>query len=182
MTRSGLTLVEVLVSLALAALLAAAAQALVVNAYRVSREIENGAVEAARNDLPIGCLRQDLAAAATNGDIAIRGESLLFSTLNSFDPDCRSVRHFVEVRYWTVAGNLRRSEREPGQDWPEGAILARDVEQVTLSVFDGRGWHSPWPPTNYRPALALRIRLARKHAPDIDVTVPLVPLAWRAHR
>lgn len=182
MKRSALTLVEVLVSLALAALLAIAVQALVVNAYRVSRQIEHENSERTRLTLPLEFLRQDLAAAATCGDVEVRGQSLTFATLNSFNPDCRSIRHFVDVRYWMTADALRRSEREPGQVWSGGTVIAREIETFKVAIFDGLTWQSDWPPSNFRPALGLRIRVTSKHAPDQTMTVPLGPLGWNAYR
>lgn len=177
------TLVEVLVGLALAVLLAAAAQTLVVHVYRTGRALEAESRASIENRLPLIWLQQDLRAATTVADVQLRDGVLMLDTLNSANPHCASMRHGVRVRYSLQDRNLRRQERSSAaMTWTLEAVLASDVRRFDLAVFDGRAWNTTWPPINYRPARALRVHLEMNSGPAIDEVIPLGALQWSRHR
>ena len=185
--RTALTLVELLVTLALAAVLVTSVVALL----RCTRAVVGEATARHRStmaqDLVFELLTQDLHALASTGSVALADDALTMTTTNAMHGGA-GARHAVEVHYRlaTARGDQRkmlRLENEVGAE-PEhhhAVTVASALVAATFTVFDGRTWQRKWPPTTPQQAFAVRLELTSSPARSWSRTVVIAPLPWEAH-
>ena len=185
--RNAFTLVEVMVALALGALLLAAAQRLLGFAHRTAVTVQ--ADERARSfaAAPFDVFRDDLRMRPAGGGFSLRGGILEFVTLNALMSPTSAARHSVQVEYEAVTGRgelaLERREREleaPDEPWVALEVV-RGLTAVEFAVSDGRSWQPEWPPSIPRAATAIRLRLTHADGRIDERDFPLGALRWRRH-
>ncbi len=192
MKRRGLTLIELVIALALGALIAVALQTLAVRAYSSHKLVVERDRTARRGELPRTVFEHDCRNRAAGDDFELAGNMLRFRTLMAFQSERAATRHAVEVRYTIVHEDdetvLLRAERELGDQaaWSSPLRLGQ-AQRIDIAVFDGRMWHSSWPLAIRRNAHAIRLRLSggdgasgtpRFHESRVRVQPP----RWRNHR
>ncbi len=187
-SSSAFTLIEIVVALALGVTLLVAVQGLVVSAFRASDEIERHAVHAAARTLPFDLLRQDLESQPAGGGLLLADNVLRLTTLNALRSSRPAARHAVTVQYAVEPSGsglfrLTRRENELGKRNRKqpGVILADEISEVTLDVFDGRQWRDHWPPRIARTAYAARITIVWSDGERRQKIVRLSPLPWSRH-
>ena len=185
----GITLVEILVALALTALLLGAVGQLIVRGHRLERELHQTAQASARIARPLDILRSDLQQLPLSGSLQLTGEGLRYVTLQALQSSRPTLRSPVEVRHTLEPdpdGRSRwiRYESPPGKVAGAASplMLAQDLRGLSFAVWDGHGWESRWPPPTPRTALALRISTESASGQTHSAVIPLRPLRWRSHR
>lgn len=181
MKRAGFTLVEVLVALALAALLAITVQSLVVHAYRVSRSVEQRQAARDQGQMTLDLIEADLRSLPVGSGVELKEGALTFATLNAQRGDLLAARQMVQVRYSRqVDGQVQRQEALPGQRIQDaaGVGLEHGIKRLALAVYDGQTWQKDWPLPAGRAAWALRVELALDEDCRVSRVVPLGPFRW----
>lgn len=187
MKADAFTLIEVLVALGLALLLALGLQSLTVNTYRHARALEDRTETAARLALPLELFRQDLSHLTLTTALTLQHNGLSVATTSSMTSQRSAARHAVEVRYIAVEQGgrwrLTRQEREPNVSgrWSGGTTLAGGLKGVVVEIFDGSAWHRTWPLPDLRPARAAHLVLDHVDGTTQCATVLLDPPRWRRH-
>lgn len=194
--RSGVTLLEVLVALALGVLLAAGVQTMVLRAHQVHEELRQRDQESRRTSAWRDLLRSDLAAMTTRSAFSLHDGRLELTSLQDLAADSWKTRSTVWVTYTAVpvgpALRLTRRQSRPSQSDPapqeatsagssSELALVDGLRSVTFEVFDGRQWHAEWPLPAARRGLALRVLLQRDTAIAEELLVPLLPARWKRH-
>lgn len=183
--RRAVTLVEVLVGLALAALLAAALQQLLVHAYRTHARLQEEVRLGSSLAVPLGLMQQDLSSLATVNAIELRDNVLRVASLVDLSPQSAALRRALDVRYRLrrdASGNvLLREQREPRQERPLIQPISNVVQDIRFEVFDVSSWHAVWPPSNPRQPQAIRCTLVDDVGRSEMLRVALQPLRWRSH-
>lgn len=183
--RRAVTLIEVLVGLALAALLAVAVQSLVVQAYRTQQRLLGERQKASALSVPIELLRQDLSALSMVNAIELRDGGLRVTTLSDLSPDSAAARHALDVRYQLQrdgdAAVLIRAQRELNESDERVQSISSALKSVRFEVFDGVRWHAEWPPSNPRPPRGVRCTLIGRKGETATLRVACQPLTWRSH-
>ena len=181
MTRRGLTLMELLVALALGAVLLAAVQTLVVRAVRTHADWQRQAEPDAAARLLDNVLRADLSQRRETNDIQVRDGTLIVGTLHSLQKEPLAARHAVVVRYHAVDGALRRSERDLAEPKFDAGIAIRAAQKMQWEVFDGREWSARWPGSTPRAAQLLRLKFSDRENRSQVYTYSLAPARWKRH-
>ena len=183
--RSAFTLVEIVVALALAALLAVACLQLVVHAAHSSKIMEERATAMDLESWPEELLAADLAARPAGGALRLNEDGVQFATLNALQTERDVARCRAEVTYRSVPESsgtrLDRMESSAAIPSRPDVVLVRGARSIRFSIWDGQTWHNTWPPPVPLPARALRMELTRAGQPTRSRVFPLQPLAWRRH-
>lgn len=182
-----LTLVEVLLALAIGALLTLLVQVFVVRTYLIHRTLAQRDVKWAQSQLPFRVLAADLANLPQQGTIALHNEELVVTTLQALAVPEVGARRLVRVRYTlrTHSGQfgLHRYEQLAADDspWHSDALLVSSVRAVRWEIYDGKEWYTKWPPPDPRPPAALRITLEGTESSVAQRIILLTALPWRRH-
>lgn len=185
-SKPGMTLVEVLVVLALGAILLISVQLLVVRAYRNSKLLESRLASSDRFDTARRQFENDLRSLAPGASVQLDERGLSIVTMSSLRSDVLAARHAVEVRYSSIARGSpkgwKRAEWELGESEKTAtAIQLPAVDAVAYAIHDGQDWRSQWPLSVPRQLRSVRMIISndgREHS----VIIPLQPLRWRSHR
>ncbi len=186
--RSGFTLVEVLVGMALGVLLIVTVQSLMIHVYRTGATLEREWHEEALADLPFELLAADLASRPAGGGLSLTEGALTIQSLNSMESQRAAARHAVQVRYSLDrqrprAQRLTRNEAELDADGvPETSVeLASELIGATIEIYDGQAWHVRWPLPSGRAPRALRLTLVDQDGSRRERLYLLAPRSWKRH-
>ncbi len=180
----GFTLVELLVALALAALLIAVVQRVLLHLRRSSARLEATQPKDRSTAAALRLLRQDLENLPVGGAIELHEGRLAFVTLSALQTQRLAARQAVAVEHiWEAsADGWRWRRRERALDAPPvpgGILLADGLREVAVEMFDGRQWQSRWPMATPRAARMLRMRFGLRAPEDPAVLISIRPLACR---
>lgn len=184
MKRSGLTLIEVTVALALGVLLVAGVQVLTVRSYQTAKSLRTEITNTQSQEGWLCLLRTDLLNQTATGNLSLQNDELVITTLNDLEPTSLCTRSTVAVRYRREAdGFLSRTQRDVAvESWPDGVCVLPKVKKIDFEVFDGQFWHGQWPlPHMSRRAIGLRILIETEEGAASEVILPLSAMHWSRH-
>jgi prepilin-type N-terminal cleavage/methylation domain-containing protein len=189
--KPGFTLIEVIVALSLGVMLAVAVQELLVRSYQAAYIVEQRETVSAVSSLPLELIVADLAQRPAGGGIALQDGTLSLTTTNAMQSERIATRHVVAVSYQQQPddnGHLRlvRREVELGEEEGEGAeqpgvLLAESLRAIEFEIYDGRTWHSTWPPRVPRSPQAVRVTITHSSGERQQRVIRLAPMTWRRH-